>query len=149
MLICIGTISILNWTGSLQSANLHTSENAVLGQSSVLTCEVHTSLPVTTSLLSVQWMHRSNMVTTTSSGFVQKQRSTSVYVTKLTLNVTTVEQSGMYSCNVSLDTDRQQLMAKGNLTVSCKNAISPKSINSLVHKQNFYSFSLGCSHYSI
>ena len=31
-------------TGSLQSANLLTPENAVLGQSSVLTCEVHTSL---------------------------------------------------------------------------------------------------------
>ena len=62
------------------------------------------------------------MVTTTSSGFVLKQGSTSVYVTELTLNETTVEQSGLYSCNVSLDTDRQQLTAEGNLTVSCKNA---------------------------
>ena len=116
----VGTISILNWTGSLQSANLHTPENAVLGQSSVLTCEVHTSLPVTTSLLSVQWMHRGNMVTTTSSGFVLKQGSTSIYVTELTLNETTVEQSGLYSCLVSLDTDRQQIKADGNLTVRCE-----------------------------
>ena len=108
----------------MQSANLHTPENAVLGQSSVLTCEVHTSLPVTTSLLSVQWMHRGNMVTTTSSGFVLKQGSTSVYVTELTLSETTVEQSGLYSCNVSLDTDRQQQTAdEGKLTVSCKQHI--------------------------
>ena len=109
---------ILNWTGSLQSANLHTPENAVLGHSSVLTCEVHTSLPVTTSLLSVQWMHRGNIVTTTSSGF--KQGGTSVYVTELTLSVTTVEQSGLYSCNVFLDTDRQQITTEGSLFVACK-----------------------------
>ena len=143
----VGTISILNWTGLLQSANLHTPENAVLGQSSVLTCEVNTSLPVTTSLLSVQWMHRGNMVTTTSSGFVLKQGlSTSVYVTELTLNETTVEQSGLYSCNVSLDTDRQQLTAEGNLTVSCKQ----HKIESLACTScKFYSFSCGCSHYFI
>ena len=118
----VGTISILNWTGSLQSANLHTPENAVLGQSSVLTCEVHTSLPVTTSLLSVQWMHRGNMVNTTSGGFVLKQENASVYVTKLILSETSVEQSGLYSCNVFLDTNRQQLTcaAEGNLTVACE-----------------------------
>ena len=107
----------------MQSANLRTPENAVLGQSSVLTCEVHTSLLVTTSLLSVQWMHRGNMVNTTSSEFVLKQEGTLVYVTKLTLSETTVEQSGLYSCLVSLDTDRQQLTAEGNLTVSCKQHI--------------------------
>ena len=135
MLICIGTISILNWTGSLQSANLHTPENAVLGQSSVLTCEVHTSLPVTTSLLSVQWMHRGNMVINTSSGFVLKQGSTSIYVTELTLNETTVEQSGLYSCLVSLDTDRQQQTAEGNLTVSCKQHI-PDRVTHLYYMQN-------------
>ena len=40
--------------GSLQSANLHTpADDAVLGQSSVLSCEINTLLPVTTSLLSV------------------------------------------------------------------------------------------------
>ena len=104
----------------MQSANLHTPENAVLGHSSVLTCEVHTSLPVTTSLLSVQWMHRGNMVNTTSGGFVIKQENASVYVTKLILSETSVEQSGLYSCNVSLDTDRQQLTAEGNLTVACE-----------------------------
>ena len=143
----VGTISILNWTGSLQSANLHTPENAVLGQSSVLTCVLNTSLPVNTSLLSVQWMHRGNMVTTTSSGFVLKQGlSTSVYVTKLTLSETTVEQSGLYSCNVSLDTDRQQLTAEGNLTVSCKSAIFTKIYQLTCTYAKFYSFSCGCSH---
>ena len=121
MLICRYTISILSWTGLLQSANLHTPENAVIGQSSVLTCEVNTSLPVNTSLLSVQWTHRDNMVNTTSGGFVLKQGSTSVYVTELTLNETTVEQSGLYSCNVT--NDRQQRTAEGNLTVSCKQHI--------------------------
>ena len=63
------------------------------------------------------------MDTTASSGFVLKQGSTSVYVTELTLSETTVEQSGLYSCLVSLDTDRQQLTAEGNLTVSCKQHI--------------------------
>ena len=64
------------------------------------------------------------MVNTVSGGFVLKQGSTSVYVTELTLSETTVEQSGPYSCNVSLDTDRQQQTAdEGNLTVSCKQHI--------------------------
>ena len=106
--------------GSLQSANLLTPENAVLGQSSVLTCEVHTSLPVTTNLLSVQWMHRGSLVTG-NGGFVLKQGSgagASVYVTELTLSETTVEHSGLYSCNVS--TDRQQVTAEANLTVACE-----------------------------
>ena len=110
----------MNCTGSLQSTNLHIPENAVLGQSSVLTCEVNTSLPVTTSLLSVQWMHRGNVVTITNSQFVLKQGSTSVYVTELTLIETTVEQSGLYSCSVFLDTDRQQLTTEGSLIVGCK-----------------------------
>ena len=82
-------------TGSLQSANLFTPGNAVLGQSSVLTCEVHTSLPVTTNLFSVQWMHRGSLVTG-SGGFVLKQGSgpgASVYVTELTLSETTIESS--------------------------------------------------------
>lgn len=45
-----------------------------------------------------------------------------VYVTELTLSETTVEHSGLYSCHVSLDTDRQQVTAEGNLTVTvvCK-----------------------------
>ena len=130
MLICRSNFC----TGSLQSASLHTPENAVLRQSSVLTCEVHTSLPVTTSLLSVQWMHRGNMVITTSSGFMLKQGSTSVYVTELTLSDITVEQSGLYSCLVFLDTDIQQLTTEGNLTVSCKQH-TPRYANSLVHIQ--------------
>ena len=86
----------------------------------MLTCEVNTSLPVTTNLLSVQWMHRGSLVTG-SGGFVLKQGSgagASVYVTELTLNETTVESSGLYSCRVS--TDRQQVTAEANLTVACE-----------------------------
>ena len=86
------------------------------------------------------------MVFITSSRFVLKQEGTLVYVTELTLNETTVEQSGLYSCNVSLDTDRQQLTAEGNLTVSCKQ----HKIESLACTScKFYSFSCGCSHYFI
>ena len=84
-------------------------------------CEVHTSLPVTTNLLSVQWMHRGSLVNG-SGGFVRQGSGAgaSVYVTNLTLSETTVKQSGLYSCNVSLDTDRQQVTAEANLTVACK-----------------------------
>ena len=114
-------ILLLLRTGSLQNANLQLSPvNIVLGQLSLLTCEVHTSLPVTTNLLSVQWMHRGSLVTG-SGGFVLKQGSgpgASVYVTELTLNETTVESSGLYSCRVS--TDRQQVTAEANLTVACE-----------------------------
>ena len=94
--------------------------DAALEQSSVLTCEVNTSLPVTTNLLSVQWLHRGSLVTG-SDGFVLKQGSgpgASAYVTELTLNETTVESSGLYSCRVS--TDRQQVTAEANLTVACE-----------------------------
>ena len=88
----------------------------------MLTCEVKASLPVTTNLLSVQWMHRGSLVTG-NGGFVLKQGSgsgagASVYVTELTLSETTVERSGLYSCNVS--TDRQQVTAETNLTVACE-----------------------------
>ena len=89
----------------------------------MLTCEVHTSLPVTTSLLSVQWMHRGNLVTASSSGFVLKQGSgagASAYVTELTLSDTTIEHSGLYSCHVFLDTDRQQITAEKSLIPACK-----------------------------
>ena len=100
------------------NANLLIPENAVFGQPSVLiTCYMHTSLPVTTNLLSVQWMHRGSLVTG-NGGFVLKQGRASVYVTELTLNETTVEHSGLYSCNVS--TDRQQVTAEANLTVACE-----------------------------
>ena len=115
--------SYIIFTGSLQSASLLTPVNTVLGQSSVLTCEVHTSLPVTTNLLSVQWMHRGSLVTG-SGGFVLKQGSgagASVYVTELTLSEATVESSGLYSCHVS--TDRQQVTAEANLTVACEQLI--------------------------
>ena len=86
----------------------------------MLTCELNASLPVTTNLLSVQWMHRGSLVTG-SVGFVLKQGSgpgASVYVTELTLNETTVERSGLYSCRVSID--RQQVTAEANLTVACE-----------------------------
>ena len=100
---------------------LLTPEEAVLGQSSVLTCEVHTSLPVNTSLLSVQWMHKRILFSSPGSRFVLKQGSGAwVYVTELILSETTVEQSGLYSCHVSLDTDRQNVTAEGNLTVTCE-----------------------------
>ena len=113
-MLCISSAS----TGSLQSATLLTPEDAVLGQSYVLTCEVHTSLPVTFSRLSVQWMHRGNLVNTTGGGFVLKD--VWVYVTELTLSETTVEHSGLYSCHVSRENDRQQVTAEGNVTVACK-----------------------------
>ena len=107
-------------TGSLQSANLLIPVNTVLRQSSVLSCEVNASLPVTTNLLSVQWMHRGSLVTG-SGGFVLQQGSgpgASVYVTELTLIETTVESSGLYSCRVS--TDRQQVTARANFTAACE-----------------------------
>ena len=89
----------------------------------MLTCEVHTSLPVTTNLFSVQWMHRGSLVTG-SDGFVLKQgpgAGASVYVTELTLNETTVESSGLYSCHLSLiDREEQQVTAEVNLTVACE-----------------------------
>ena len=86
----------------------------------MLTCEVNTSLPVTTNLLTVQWMHRGSLVTG-SGGFALKQGTgpgASVHVTELILNETTVESSGLYSCHVS--TDRQQVTAEANLTVACE-----------------------------
>ena len=86
-----------------------------------ITCEVHTSLPVNTNLLSVQWMHRGSLVTG-SGGFVLKQGSgpgASVYVTELTLSETTVESSGLYSCRVSTDWG-QQVTTEANLTVACE-----------------------------
>ena len=86
----------------------------------MLTCEVNTSLPVTTNLLSVQWMHRGSLVTG-GGGFVLKQGSgsgASVYMTELTLSETTVESSGLYSCRVS--TDRQQVTVEANFTVACE-----------------------------
>ena len=60
------------------------------------------------------------MVNTTSGGFVLKQENASVYVAMLILSETSVKQSGLYSCNVFLDADKQQLTAKGNLTVACE-----------------------------
>ena len=87
----------------------------------MLTCEVHTSLPVNINLLSVQWMHRGSPVTG-SGGFALKQGSgagASVYVTELTLTETTVERSGLYSCNVSLGSNKH-ISAEGNLTVACE-----------------------------
>ena len=88
----------------------------------MLTCEVNTSLPVMpTNLLSVQWMHRGCLVTG-SGGFVLKQGSgagASVYVTELTLSETTVEHSGLYSCDVSLGFNKN-ISAEANLTVSCE-----------------------------
>ena len=105
--------------GALQYANIFTPEYAVLGQSSVLTCEVHTSLPVTTDLLSAQWMHEGSPVDVIADHeFILN--SLFIYVTTLNLKKTTVEQSGLYSCHVSLDTNRQRVTAEGNLTVSCE-----------------------------
>ena len=110
-------------TGSFQNANLLVPENAVLGQSSVITCELHTSLPVSTTSLVVQWMHRGNPISG-SGVFVPKQglvSSASVYVTELILNETTVESSGLYSCRVSLiDREEQQITAESNLMVACE-----------------------------
>ena len=109
--------------GSLWFANLHTPENATLGQSFKLTCEVHTSLPVTTNLLSAQWKHGGSPITTCSDKFVLKKGSgtgPSEYVTNLNLNESSVKDAGLYSCEVFLDTDRQQVIAENNLTLACK-----------------------------
>ena len=89
----------------------------MLGQSSVLTCVVYTSLPVSTNLLSAQWMHEGGPITADDEFILN---SSLIYVTRLNLKKTTVEQSGLYSCYVSLDTNRQRVTAEGNLTVSCK-----------------------------
>ena len=108
----------LFFLGILLNANILTPENAVLGQPSMITCEVNASFPIDTNLLSVCWMHRENGLDITGNGFTYK--NSFVYVTNLVLEETTVEQSGLYSCNVSLDTDRQQLTTEENLTVSCE-----------------------------
>ena len=109
--------------GSLQNASLLVPEYAVLGQSSVITCELHTSLPVSITSLIVQWMHRGNPVPGTGV-FELKQGSgtgASVYVTELTLSDITVESSGLYSCRVSLiDREEQQITAESNLIVACE-----------------------------
>ena len=97
--------------------------NATVGQSSVLNCEVQTSLPVNTSLLSVQWRHRGGLVATNTSGFVLTKgtgNGASMYVTELRFNEIGVKHSGLYSCRVSLDTDRWQETIEGNLTVTCE-----------------------------
>ena len=46
-----------------------------------------------------------------------------MYVTEFNVNETNVEHSGLYSCHVSLDTNRPQVTAEGNLTVACKYAL--------------------------
>ena len=82
---------------------------------------------------------------TGNGGFVLKQGSgagASVYVTELTLSETTVEHSGLYSCNVS--TDRQQVTAEANLTVACEWL----ELN-CHHLIVSYSFSYWCSHWTI
>ena len=125
-------LSLKYLLGSLQNSVLVTPRNATVGQSSVLTCEVQTSLPVTTSLLSVQWRHRGRLVTSNNGGFVLAQgtgNGASVYVTELRFNEIDVEHSGLYSCHVSLDTDRWQETTEGNLTVTCE---SPN------HNNNYY-----------
>ena len=104
---------------------LITPRNATVGQSFVLACEVKTSLPVTTRLLSVQWRHRGRLVTTNNGEFVLKQgigneATSAVYVTELRFDEIGVEDSGLYSCHVSLDTDRLQVTAEGNLTITCE-----------------------------
>ena len=118
---------ILILLGSLQNSVLVTPRNATVGQSSVLTCKVQTSLPVTTSLLSVQWRHRGGLITTNNGGFVRTQgteNGASVYVTELRFDEISVEHSGLYSCHVSLDTNRWQVTNGGNLTVTCESQIN-------------------------
>ena len=109
--------------GSFQNASLLVPENAVLGQSSVITCELHTSLPVSITSLIVQWMHRGNPISGTGV-FELKQGSgtgASVYVTELTLSDITVESSGLYSCRVSLiDREEQQITVVSSLIVACE-----------------------------
>ena len=123
---------ILILLGSLQNSVLVTPRNATVGQSSMLTCKVQTSLPVTTSLLSVQWRHRGGLITTNNGGFVQTQgteNGASVYVTELKFNEIGVEHSGLYSCRVSLDTNRWQVTTEGNLTVTCEIIINQNHVN--------------------
>ena len=116
-------LSLKYLLGSLQNSVLVTPRNATVGQSSVLTCEVKTSLPVTTRLLSVQWRHRGRLVTTNNGEFVLKQgtgneATNAVYVTELRFDEIGVEHSGLYLCRVSLDTDRWQVTTEGSLTVT-------------------------------
>ena len=116
-------ITKIYYLGSVQNSVLITPRNATVGRSSVLTCEVQTSLSVNTSLLSVQWRHSGRVVTTNNTGgFVLTQGTggVSVYVTELRFNQIGVEHSGLYSCRVSLDTDRWQVTTEGNLTVTCE-----------------------------
>ena len=82
----------------------------------MLICVVHTSLPVTTNLLSVQWIHRGSLVNSTEK--IKQEGNAPVYVTKLSQLTATVNSSGLYSCHVS--TDRQQVTAEANLTVACE-----------------------------
>ena len=46
--------------------------------------------------------------------------SVHMYVTKLRFNEMGVGDSGLYSCRVSLDTDRGQVTTEGNLTLTCE-----------------------------
>ena len=103
--------------GILLNASILIPKNAILGQSSILSCEVHTSLPIDTTLLSVWWMHKESGLNHTG---LLTHKYSFVYVTNFTLNETTVEHSGLYSCHVLLYNNRQLLTAKGNLTVSCE-----------------------------
>ena len=114
------TCTCYSCIGSIQAVSLLAPKNAVLGQSSILTCEVLTSIPVAINLLSVQWMHRGSLLATNGSNqFVPKQGSETVYESKIILSNTTIEHSGQYSCLVSLD-NRESISAKGNFTVACK-----------------------------
>ena len=56
------------------------------------------------------------IVNTTSNGFMLQQGT--VYETTLPLGVVTAEDSGLYSCTVSLDNGRQQLTTERNLNVT-------------------------------
>ena len=127
-------ITKIYYLGSVQNSVLITPRNATVGRSSVLTCEVQTSLSVNTSLLSVQWRHSGRVVTTNNTGgFVLTQGTggVSVYVTELRFNQIGVEHSGLYSCRVSLDTDRWQVTTKGNLTVTCEIIINQNHVADL------------------
>ena len=114
---------LLLCTGALQNVTLLIPDNPVFGQSLVLTCEMHSSLPITPNLLSVLWLHRGSPVNATGSDesvlALVPGTVDFIYIANLTLIDTSVDHSGLYTCVVSMDIDRQQETAEGNLTLTC------------------------------
>ena len=106
-------------SASIQSVVLELTELVVLlGQPTTLTCIVNTSFPINSSQLVVQWKHGDTLLSVAHPPFMFV--GSSLYKAILRFNKTTTENSGKYSCQVSLVTGSQQTTAVGNITVACK-----------------------------